>query len=415
MKVYKLVKIFSFIVFLFSCLTLKTEEYIYPVAKFDGDELCIIYQTQYNHIELWMWDMQTNQTRKALLSHFTPAGIQVLPGKKAFSFICDDFIRIKHSDKRSPKRLDLYAGLYDFSLIHWTDQENCYLSAKIGENYGIYHVTTDSDVFPLVHKEHDCMYPQKIGNRLYYVERKDDNYRFLKEERCRIVSVDYPSVQTEKKEILNNEESYKKYVDMLWQTEDEYGNIWKKAKGENPKTIIDWTNKTISFLNMISNSEGYFLETPKIINRHDELIEFSYHQIKKDKNDTWTSLPLFEFFIPAQYLMPNSTARLYESILPFMPKYTKKGILFMDNNKNSASSVDIFFYNFSTSSVEQKTYGMKNPSDEHAFFSPIIVGNKIFYGGQIFPNESKGKESESLFFWEDGYRQIHLEVPYFEL
>ena len=101
----KVAFIIIFGAFLIFTKEMLSDEYVYPVGQID-DTLCIIHQTQptfikgaYNYIELLFWNMKTKEIRKGLLSYYTPAGLQVIPNKQAFSFIHDDFIRIKDLNK----------------------------------------------------------------------------------------------------------------------------------------------------------------------------------------------------------------------------------------------------------------------------------------------------------------------------
>ena len=403
MKLYNLIYKAIFVICMFSQLNLDCNEYVYPVATF-GDNIFVVYQIDLSHIELWLWNPKTKGLRKSLMSFFTPAGLQVLPGHKAFSFIHDDFIRIKNLDKRSPKRLDIYSGLYDFSIVNWIDAESFYLSAKMHDNYGIFYGNTAGEVEPIVFKKYDCMYPQKVNDKLFYIERKEYKHK--------IISVDYPQFKKVTRNTipnLKNEEEYRKYVEKLWKKENEPLVLWKETIGKNEEVIFDWSNQSMSFLKMINEEEGYFLESPSLINRHDKYIPFSYHQIKKI-NGEWKTTELFSFSISTSYLMPNSESRLYESILPFLPRTTENGILFIDNNEKKHDSVDIYFYDFKTEKKHKKT---SISSDEHLFFAPLVVKDKTYYGGQIYSYDDP--EHDSLMFWINGDGEMCLELPHFKI
>ncbi|MBT3456164.1 hypothetical protein HN446_03815 [bacterium] len=380
----------------------KTEEYVYPVAKFN-DEVCVIYQSQYDHIELWFWNPSTKALRKALLSYFIPAGLQVLPGEKGFSVVDNDCIRVKFPDKRSPKRVDTYSGLYDVSVVHWLDSENCYLGAKMGDNYGIFQINTSGDISTIVRKRYDCMYPQKVDDSLFYIERLEN--------KCRIASVDYSFSTLEEKRSLLDEEASTEYAEKLWQNGNENSSLWIMKNGKNQKEILPWQEVSMSFLNMASEKEGFFLETPSLINRHDEFINFTYHHIKKEA-DEWKTKPLFDFSIPAQYLLPKSNSRVYESILPFLPVYKSNGIVFINSDKSKKESfVDIFFYDLGSGKIRQKT---TCDNGSHMFCAPLPINGKVFHGGQV-ASENLDKKDDPLFFWINDLGNLCLELPYFDL
>ena len=123
-------------------IPMAANEWLYPVAQLADGKVLLIYQKESAHIELFAWDPVTGKADKALVSRYTPLGITVVPHTNTFSFIDNGRIRIKHSNKRSAKALDIPAPLYDVGVVSWTDR--CpygitgFFSAQDQGNHGIY-------------------------------------------------------------------------------------------------------------------------------------------------------------------------------------------------------------------------------------------------------------------------------------
>ena len=129
-----------FLIALMQCTSISSHaEFLYPVGTvvFENTERVVVLYQQGAHLELWLWDPLTKSAFKGL-SHYTPAGLVVLPSSTQFSFIDHERIRIKSVAKKSPKALDMYP-LYDFGLLYWIDDENCYCSARERHHYNLFH------------------------------------------------------------------------------------------------------------------------------------------------------------------------------------------------------------------------------------------------------------------------------------
>src|SRR5271155_2236996 len=96
-------------------------EYLYPVAACSAEQIYVLYQKSTDHVELWLWNSITKKASKALLSTFSPAGLQLLPDGSSFSFIDNDRIRVKMLGRRQPRAVGFQEPVYDIGLIQWID------------------------------------------------------------------------------------------------------------------------------------------------------------------------------------------------------------------------------------------------------------------------------------------------------
>lgn len=358
------------ILYFIVCCTLSAQEYVYPVAYIERDgnlELYIFYQKSLNHAELWSWDITTHVAHKALLSTFTPAGMKIMPHKNGFSFIDHDVIRIKYFDKRSPGRLEFETPLYNINVIEWIDDYSFYFYAREHKRYRIYEADRSCMSKILVSDDsYDCMYPQKINNDLFYIERDDTH-------NSRIMCISLSDDKSSKTQILS-------------------------------------MNSSLAFLTMISDHEGFFLEHPSLIDRYDKIIPFMYYHIHK-VDDHWITTELFSFSIPAHYLMNNSSSRLYESIMPFLPRlYQDHGFLYMDCEKTTTTEhVDIYYYDMQTGNHKKIT---DSSCVQRSYFAPLLIKDAVFYGGELNPDEESSR-APRMFFDADG--EVCFDIPYMKL
>ncbi|MEX0940688.1 MAG: hypothetical protein WDZ41_04980 [Candidatus Babeliales bacterium] len=314
--------------FLFISIFSQAQEYIYPVSYSAFENaIYFIYQKDLNTVELWKKSLKSKKMVKALPSRFIPAAFRLLPDLKSFSFIHNDAIYIKYFNKRSPKRIEFYEPIYGINNIEWIDNEHFYFAARSSGQYKIYKSDLLGNIECLINpKVGDVLSPQMIGNTLFYIEK----------------NMDKKSYQVVKKD-------------------------------EQKKTFLYFSNKPINFLNMLSDFFGFFLEYfPEYTN---DRIYFSYFCIKKDQAN-WCVQKLFNFSIPAAYLV-DTEYRLYESILPFLPRYFDEKVYFCDCSHNNLGVLDIFSYDFITKIIEKKTNAM---DDNSSYICPLIVDNRLWYG-----------------------------------
>lgn len=308
-----------------------THEFRYPVAYCaKSDSLFIVHQQSLDSIELLTKSIKNNgPTSKALSRFFVPAGLKVLPDGSGFSFIHNDTVYLKRFDKRSPKRIEFYEPLYGINTIEWIDAQTFYFFAQEHGRFRIYQANLDGDVQRVIDNDaFDALYPQKIDNNLFYIERDGSTYRILR------TSYNFPN----EKEAL---------------------------------CVFDST--AIAFLHMISDKEGFFLEYPRKIKTEDETIFFKYHQVVADTKSFWESKPLFSFSIPMHYLIATDDDRLYESMLPFLPRYYDGDLYYADCS--DLSSLNIFCYEIDHENITRLTTG-----NHGSYFAPLLLDSQLYLG-----------------------------------
>ena len=318
-------------------------EFLYPVASITDDHLLVMYQKNPNHIELWHWNPQTHQAQQALLSRFTPAGVRLLPSKKGYSFIDDGIIKIHYFHKRSPKTVECDAPLYNIEFLHWLDEKGCYTHARYRDTFGIFEISSEGEVYPLVvHPDKDCMYPQIVGETIYYIERHKGI--------CSLKKHHYMKVEGQE------------FVDRLARYEYMAENVIEGLK--TPYVFLFMPNETCAFM----------LSHPPTVSKKDQSILFSYHCVTHFDEGAKIE-KLFDFTLPSSFIFSGSSGRLYEALLPFIPRHNNDQILYssLDNEK-----LGIFVY----SQQDKKIYPLRIEPHEY-FFAPLIGPNTIYLGGLL--------------------------------
>jgi hypothetical protein len=289
-------------------------EFLYPVACQSNELFYLIYQKTPHHIELWEWDATTKEADQLLFSRFTPAGFRLLPSGEGFSFVDNGILKIKKFLKRSPRIIEFDAPIYQVELINWIDDALCYASGKYKDNFGIFQIDYEGEVVPVyLKKSVDCMYPQKINDSLFYIER-DEQWH------CRIMQTKYTVCPGET-------------------FDDRLAWYWQHQPEEHEIMVFE---KPIVFLSMISETEGFVVSHPAAIHAIDITVSFDYYQVILKENG-WYSNKLFSFQIPAAFLFAGNPSRLYESIMPLLPKHYANQIIFSSVGQES-QDLSLFMY-----------------------------------------------------------------------
>lgn len=257
------------------------QEFLYPVGAYDtqdGPLIYLLYQNSVAHIELWLWSPKTKKAHKALLSSFMPAGLRVLPDNSGFSFIDNGRIKIKQFAKRSPKSLDFYEPIYDIGIIEWINPYQCYFSAKENNRSKIYHADMSGEVIQIMASNtYDCLYPQKIQDQLFYIERSYCN------EGCRyaIMQTPYPYIPYDEANNFSSMEHFEirtqEFITRLNNKDRKNNNDLHYEK----RMVADFGDQALAFLHMRSDTEGFVLEHPNRVDKHDKTIILSLYHIKK--------------------------------------------------------------------------------------------------------------------------------------
>jgi len=359
--------LFSLFLLLLISSSIQLAEYVYPVAALDQDNLILIQQKATNNILLWFWNKETKQVEQGLWSRFNPAGFRLLPDKSGFSFIDNGLLKVKFFHKRSPKTIALDEPLYDINLIQWIDNDHCYVSAKKNGHFGIFQLSMKGDVDCIVANSFaDCLYPQKIDDTLFYIERISNNYR--------VMSISCPELVC-----CNSDDSaiIHDFDVQVQKIMDKHTRKEKKKSVRNKQLIFDFKRQPIDFLYMISSTQGFVLEYDAYVDTKDDTILFSYLHLAK-KNNTWHYEQLFSFAIPANLLLSDSPTRLYESILPLLPRHIDNAIYFADTRHQQ--NLNIFRYDLRLGITKQETF--TKSKNQHRF-APWIIDDKLFFGGEF--------------------------------
>lgn len=376
-------------------------EYLYPVAsikKGDQSYLYMLYQKSYDQLELLLWDPETKIICKALKSSSCmPVGISILPEGKGFSFLDNGRIKVKLFNKHSPKSIDLYECIYDFESITWVDAQNFYFSAKEHGLSAIFQGSMQLAAQCLCRQAgKDCMYPQKVGAQLFYIQRTTDELLLYS-----IMQVPYCPLDDQQSNFNSLDssecpESFDARVEIFLK-QKELGLAYKHT--DHPpsnRCIMDCGEQPIAFLHMETEDYGFFIQHAQKIDPQDTIITLAYYQVKKYENGAWQSTQLFSFDIPLSlisqeagggytYRSENPDA-LHEKMLPLLPRHAGGDIFYMSAAPDDCNNLDIFKYNVH----QKKSVNMTQSVDGQYHFAPIAISDKVFYGGSLrYENESR--------------------------
>lgn len=279
-----------------------TIEYMYPVAYLNDEIILYMHQLSPTHIQLYSWNFVTNIHEPILCSLYNPANVQLLPNNTGFSFIDNGRLRVKAFQKRSPKTIDFDEPIFNINTLQWIDEHSCYCSAQLGDYFSIFQLYDDGRVNCLFRGyQYDCMYPQFV----YQSERENSSLFYIKRAMNDLSGEFHYSVEK---------------TDF--------------PLGFSSECLIDFNNQPIIFLNMISPEEGFVIGHEKSINNESLNAQFYYYHLVKKNND-WQKKLLFSFMIPTNLFLYDNEARLFESILPLLPRLIDGAIYFVSRTKNN--------------------------------------------------------------------------------
>lgn len=398
---------FCMVTTLISVGVTRAQEYVYPVASFtkEGQEwVYLFYQKSLKHIELWLWNPQAHCAQKALLSSYTPAGLRILPDQSGFSFVDNDRIRIKEFAKRSPRSIDIYEPIYDIGIVEWMDSTHGYFSAKQEDKSALFLLdrVTENVVCLAKLRNGDCLYPVVLGNELFYIERihPDGHYRCISGHSCRYRIMHAPFAQDIlkcEKDNFNNKENFDdRIANIIAQRAERYERN-SLITEDQTTLVLDFDREALAFLRMESSTCGYVLTHASSIEKSDVELPIDYYKISK-KGGVWQRQLLFSFIIPLSLLLPESPARLYESLLPLLPKHYNSHIYFVDSNENAI--LNLCYYDIASGNSNIVWHG-KLPGE--CCFVPFLVGDSLYCGGTL-----KADGAPNLYFGLDGEMKCDL-------
>ncbi|HLB94489.1 MAG TPA: hypothetical protein VJJ81_04540 [Candidatus Babeliales bacterium] len=402
--------VFSYTIWFLNLLLCPTilpkAEYLYPVGYHpEQQQFYLLYQAGLSQLKLWSWDPETKVAFPATLSCFNPAGFQFLPDYSGFSFIDHGLIRIKSYNGRLVKTIELLAPLINLNSICWQTTEKFYFCAQSQDYYGIFLAdisTKVPQVATVLWKPGvDYLYPQILDQHLFCI-KKD-----------RIQS----SIVVTLSDNL---------------TEFKFGTeATLEAKAiqatEKPETIELFTTPynsvtNLKFLQVIGHTQAYFLT--QVPARNTQVVSFDCYSLQfnlpancfETAATTVTNSVkfLFSFDLPSAYFSnPNVTVtnsddninhstsinlRIYESILPFLPRYTAHKIYFCTHElklqelrtqtstpeKNSPDQpdlslqVNIYSYDLASAHITPLTHAKAN---QLCCGLLILPNGQLCYGG----------------------------------
>ena len=261
-----MIKNFLFLFFVtFSLQALESIRCYYPVGVI-GSDLLFLDQQSLQSLHLWKHSPQACASDQALLSIYSPSAISVLPSGNGFGFVDRGMIRVKKFIKRSPQTIGFFDPIYNITRVGWLDDETCYFSAKQDERYKIFISDLDGELTTLADQpDADLIYPSLTNDSIYYL----------------------------KKGVLEDIALCK--VDLNEPTST---------------VLVSLGKKNASFLHMISEYEGFFVETPFSIDSESETLSLNYNHLFF-KDGSWSIETLFSFTIPMHYLFGRGPERFY--------------------------------------------------------------------------------------------------------
>lgn len=330
-----------------------TNQLIYPIAssdKNDKSQLYTVYQKGFQERELWAIDLENQEAFKTILSSFLPTAVTLLPSRSGFSFIDRGRLRVKYFHKRSPRSVIFEDPLHDFTCVEWVNDKICFFSARRYNRHVIMLCNIDDRHLHVIEEDTigDCLYPQKANNKLFCILQAGNYYSIIKNDFLNPLSEDENSV------ILLNED-------------------------DDAREIVNFQNRPIAFLKMLSEQSGYVVELLKRPENSHDTFKFAYHSFNKT-NNSWFVEKLFDFAIRQDIILADSN-HLNEALHPFMPQHCNTKIFY--TSLGDDGTMNIFEYCLTDRKSTQKTFKHNN---EHVF-APYPFKNKIFYGKRLSAQE----------------------------
>ena len=277
-----------------SAMLCSAQEYFYPVFSIknnDAQYLYFIHQISLQQLHLLQLNTESKVLTRVLPSAITPAGLKSLPDGSGYSFIDQGQLYVKLFTARSPQKISIPLSLYNIEMVEWIDPYHCYCAAKLNDHWNIYQLSRSGDLVLLAHRDDaDCLYPHKVGDSLFFIQR-----------------------------------TFTKQYSIECST---YGD----THSCNKHTIFDAGQEAIAFLHMLTNEQGFYVSYANMFS-FDSIekssLRLGYHRLWYDRQaQRWCNQTLFTFFVPIDLFVPDSHERLYESLLPVLPRHTADGIYF---------------------------------------------------------------------------------------
>jgi hypothetical protein len=314
-------------------LKINAIQYLYPV-EICNNQVYYIQQKGLADLELWRYFIDTGQQEKCLDWRYVPAGFKILPNKKNFSFIDSGRLRIKDFAKRSSHAIEFDTPVHGLYELNWIDSQVCYFSAKQKDHYAIFYGDIKTKKLTSVYCDlgSECLSPSLVENQLFFIER-------------------------------NNLDRSSKIV--------------KLNLEHAPELVLDCNYGQLIYLKMLNPELGFYIEHMPYLNDKSELIGLVCHKIEFCADlKKWVGTKLFKFSILKKYLFGSE--RLYESIIPFLPRAKKTCLYFSDMQKKTDGQycTSIFGYDL----INLKIIDILQSDSKNLFFAPLGYQEGFFYG-----------------------------------
>ena len=330
------------IILLLYCLKTINNNLIYPIAFTEKDNnILICYEKDDLNKELWSTQIDGTNTKKIIFSAFVNSVFKMLPSNLGFSFINNNKLRIKYFQKRSSKSIVFDNKLYDFDNLEWLSDNICFFSAR-RFNRNVIMISDINNYNLRVIEENnlgECLKPQKIADNLFYINKYGNFYTIVKTF------------------FLNPFAEEDQNIDFFFKEENER------------QQIIDFTDKQILNIKLVSNDEVYFLKVEEFM--LDDKIKFSYNQIKKE-NLKWSEEKMFDFYIKDIFNLKIN--KFQDKDCFYLPQHYSDKIYFTD--LADVDTMNIFEFDLNKKDIKQKTF---KTSLSHVF-APLIFKNNLYYG-----------------------------------
>ena len=350
--------------------------YLYPIdtIECEGQECVLtLWQKAKDITELYFCNTTTGVAHKELFSLFSPAGIQLLPSKRAYSFIDNGRIRIKELIKRSPATLAFDKPIFNISRMCWVDDASAYCHAQEGHRFGLYMFNREGCVQRLLYDQsHDYLFPSRAGDRLFYI--------------CRM---------------YKNNQMYHAICAVPFEQNVPYDET---VLYDNQEFIIQAGTLPIAFLRMQSEDLGFVLVHQGALDANEKTVLFHYYALEKKidtkKVDTWRARQLFSFCVPSFLLDADNENRLYENMLPLLPHHDGTQIYYGSAHRDSQSMQIYCFDMASNCKTRSRVIGNRSQLLFCPRMSPrgLICGGSLVEGSHQFVPEVICNKNEDLKF-----------------
>jgi hypothetical protein len=298
-------------------------EYVYPTASWvdKGQEILLFTHQVGQKITIWSLNKKTGHKEQLLSSQYNPVGVRILPDKSGFSFLDNGLIKVKQFLKRSPRTIEIYEPIYNFGIPEWlTDGSACFFHAKQANRYGIYQVTLDGSVSTIIKSAFsDYIYPQKIDQNLFFIERNSEG-------QCGIMMTHYDQVCD-----------------------------------KQPRHIYDFKKKNIIYLCMINKDNGFVVEHVPQSDSH--ILSFKCHGLMYDtRHDSWRSDEFFTFYLPAHFFI-DQEKMIHDSMSVLFPHAFATGTLYFISLQAEDDTIFLYRYDIMSKSIEAVNTFLPIPKD----------------------------------------------------